>query len=182
MDESTTFTVAFVVIGLLLIAMTLGGSFLARLPLSAAMLYLAVGWGIGPAGIGLVDLDPFDDAKLLERVTEIAVLISLFTAGLKLEMPPLFPQIPMRSISSTLIKNGRRAASITSKRARRSKPSASGAISTSLPKAIISLSKSTEPKRSTYATPNFARAFSPYSIMDRAEPSNSAMSNCARLH
>jgi len=87
MDESTTFTVAFVVIGLLLIAMTLGGSFLARLPLSAAMLYLAVGWGIGPAGIGLVDLDPFDDAKLLERVTEIAVLISLFTAGLKLEMP-----------------------------------------------------------------------------------------------
>ena len=87
MDESTTFTVACIVIGLLLIAMTMGGSFVARLPLSAAMLYLAVGWGIGPAGIGLVDLDPFDDAKLLERITEIAVLISLFTAGLKLEMP-----------------------------------------------------------------------------------------------
>ena len=87
MDESTTFTVAFIVIGLLLIAMTMGGSFVARLPLSAAMLYLAVGWGIGPAGLGLVDLDPFDDAKLLERLTEIAVLISLFTAGLKLEMP-----------------------------------------------------------------------------------------------
>ena len=86
MDEST-FTVACIVIGLLLIAMTMGGSFVARLPLSAAMLYLAVGWGIGPAGIGLVDLDPFDDAKLLERLTEIAVLISLFTAGLKLEMP-----------------------------------------------------------------------------------------------
>ena len=68
-------------------SMTMGGSFVARLPLSAAMLYLVVGWGIGPAGMGLVDLDPFDDAKLLERVTEIAVLISLFTAGLKLEMP-----------------------------------------------------------------------------------------------
>jgi len=87
MDESTTFTLACIVIGLLLIAMTMGGSFVARLPLSAAMLYLAVGWGIGPAGIGLLELDPFDDAKLLERLTEIAVLISLFTAGLKLEMP-----------------------------------------------------------------------------------------------
>ena len=87
MDESTTFTVACIVIGLLLVAMTMGGSFVARLPLSAAMLYLLVGWGIGPAGIGLVDLDPYDDAKLLERLTEIAVLISLFTAGLKLEMP-----------------------------------------------------------------------------------------------
>jgi hypothetical protein len=41
----------------LLIVMTMGGSFIARLPLSAAMLYLAVGYGIGPAGLGLVTLD-----------------------------------------------------------------------------------------------------------------------------
>ena len=82
-----TFTLACIVIGVLLIAMTMGGSFVARLPLSAAMLYLAVGWGIGPAGLDLVQLHPLRDAHLLERLTEIAVLISLFTAGLKLEMP-----------------------------------------------------------------------------------------------
>ncbi len=87
MAEPTTFTLFCIVIGLLLIVMTMGGSFVARLPLSAAMLYLAVGWGIGPAGLALVDLQPLRDAHLLERLTEIAVLISLFTAGLKLELP-----------------------------------------------------------------------------------------------
>ena len=87
MAEANTFTLACIVIGVLLIAMTMGGSFVARLPLSAAMLYLVVGWGIGPAGLDLVQLHPLRDAHLLERLTEIAVLISLFTAGLKLELP-----------------------------------------------------------------------------------------------
>ena len=81
------FTLTCIVIGVLLIAMTIGGSFIARLPLSAAMLYLAVGYGIGPAVLGLVTLDPLRDAALLERLTEVAVLISLFTVGFKLELP-----------------------------------------------------------------------------------------------
>jgi len=81
------FTLWCILIGVLLIAMTMGGSFIARLPLSAAMLYLAVGYGIGPAGLGLVTLHPLHDAALLERLTEIAVLISLFTVGFKLELP-----------------------------------------------------------------------------------------------
>ena len=81
------FTLACIVVGVLLIAMTMGGSFIARLPLSSAMLYLAVGYGIGPAGLGLVTLHPLRDAALLERLTEIAVLISLFTVGFKLELP-----------------------------------------------------------------------------------------------
>ncbi|MEO7151733.1 MAG: cation:proton antiporter [Burkholderiaceae bacterium] len=87
MDEPRTFMLTCIVIGVLLIAMTMGGSFVARLPLSAAMLYLVAGWGIGPAGLDLIQLHPLHDAALLERLTEIAVLISLFTAGLKLEMP-----------------------------------------------------------------------------------------------
>jgi NhaP-type Na+/H+ or K+/H+ antiporter len=76
-----------IVVGGLLIAMTLSSSYVARLPLSAAMLYLLAGLGIGPAGLGLVDLHPVRDALLLERLAEVAVLISLFSAGLKLELP-----------------------------------------------------------------------------------------------
>ncbi len=87
MNEDLLFTLGVIVVGLLLIVMTMSSSFIARLPLSAAMLYLLVGIGIGPAGLGLLTLDPLFDADLLERLTEIAVLISLFTAGLKLEMP-----------------------------------------------------------------------------------------------
>ncbi|RYZ01535.1 MAG: sodium:proton antiporter [Comamonadaceae bacterium] len=73
-----------VLIGLLLIVMALGGSVLSRLPLSTAMLYLAVGVGVSPLGIGLVRSSPLTHTELLERLTEVVVLVSLFTAGLKL--------------------------------------------------------------------------------------------------
>lgn len=85
MTEPTTFTLACIVAGALLIAMTLGGSFIARLPLSAAMLYLGVGVALSPVGLALVKLDAFKNAVLLERLTEVAVLVSLFTCGMKLE-------------------------------------------------------------------------------------------------
>ena len=78
---------AFLLVGLLLVVMTLTSSFIARVPLSSAILYLAVGVGIGSSGLGLLQLDPLRHAPLLERLTEIAVLISLFTVGLKLELP-----------------------------------------------------------------------------------------------
>ena len=87
MTEPATFTLWCIIVGLLLIAMTIGNSFIERLPLSAAMLYLVVGYAVGPAGIGLVVLDPQRNAIALERICEIAVLISLFTAGLKLKLP-----------------------------------------------------------------------------------------------
>ncbi|MBC7718246.1 MAG: cation:proton antiporter [Chitinophagaceae bacterium] len=81
------FTLGCIVAGALLIVMTLGGSFIGRLPLSSAMLYLGVGMAVGPWGWGLVKLDALKNVALLERVTEVAVLISLFTAGMKLELP-----------------------------------------------------------------------------------------------
>ena len=87
MNNPNTFTLACIIIGTLLIAKTLIGSFLSRLPLSAAMVYLGVGVAIGPLGFGLIRLDALKDVVLLERLTEIAVLISLFTSGLKLELP-----------------------------------------------------------------------------------------------
>ena len=87
MTEGNAFNVGALIIGLLLIVMTMGSSFVSRLPLSAAMLYLGAGVAIGPLGLGLVQLDALENRVLLERVTEIAVLISLFTAGMKLELP-----------------------------------------------------------------------------------------------
>ena len=80
-------TVWFVVAGALLIGMALAGTVLKRLPLSAAMFYLAAGGLLGPWGVGLLRVDALDHAAGLERLTEIAVIISLFTAGLKLRLP-----------------------------------------------------------------------------------------------
>jgi len=74
----------FTIVGLLLVGMAVGGSVLQRLPLTTTMLYLAVGIALGPAGAGLMRLDPIADVAWLERLVEVAVLISLFAAGLKL--------------------------------------------------------------------------------------------------
>lgn len=87
MIDPTAFALGCIIVGLLLIAMTMASSFLERLPLSGAMLYLGVGMGIGPLGLGLLHLDALKNSVLLERLTEVAVLISLFTTGLKLELP-----------------------------------------------------------------------------------------------
>ena len=73
-----------VLIGLLLVLMALSGSVLARLPLSTAMLYLAVGVALSPFGFDVLRIDAFKHTQLLERLTEVVVLVSLFTAGLKL--------------------------------------------------------------------------------------------------
>ena len=79
----------FVVAGLLFISMALAGSAISRSPLTTAMLYLAVGVLLGPHVGGLLHLDFVTHASALERVTELAVIVSLFTAGLKLRVPVL---------------------------------------------------------------------------------------------
>ena len=67
--------------------MALGGTLVKRLPLTASLLYLAVGVALGPWGAGMIRLDPLRWSALLERLTEFAVILSLFTAGLKLRLP-----------------------------------------------------------------------------------------------
>jgi NhaP-type Na+/H+ or K+/H+ antiporter len=78
------FAIWSVIVGLLLVVMALSGSVLARLPLSTAMLYLMVGLAVSPWGMGLLWADASRHSAVLETLTEVVVLISLFSAGLKL--------------------------------------------------------------------------------------------------
>ncbi len=80
------FSIWFIVAGVLLTVMALAGSILKRLPLSASLLYLGTGVLVGPVGLGLLYFDPIESASTVERLTEIAVSISLFSAGLKLRL------------------------------------------------------------------------------------------------
>jgi NhaP-type Na+/H+ or K+/H+ antiporter len=75
------------VIGMLLVTMVLAGTLLGRLPLSSAMVYLALGWMLGPDGANVLRPDPVAQVALLERLAEVALLISLFAVGLRLGVP-----------------------------------------------------------------------------------------------
>lgn len=75
------------VFGLLLFSMALAGTLLGRLPLNSAMVYLALGWLLGPAMADVLRPHPFRHAALLEGLTEVALLISLFAVGLRLGVP-----------------------------------------------------------------------------------------------
>jgi NhaP-type Na+/H+ or K+/H+ antiporter len=92
------FTIWYILVGALLIVMALSSSVLARLPLTTSILYLAVGVALGPAGFALIRLDTISSARLLERLSEVAVTVSLFTAGLKLSTPLSEPRwwLPIR--------------------------------------------------------------------------------------
>ena len=74
-------------VGALLVTMVLAGTLLGRLPLSSAMVYLALGWLLGPDAANVLRPDPYLHAGLLERLAEIALLISLFAVGLRLGVP-----------------------------------------------------------------------------------------------
>jgi NhaP-type Na+/H+ or K+/H+ antiporter len=77
----------YLLVGVLLIAIALLGKRLDRLPVSPAMIYLFVGFALGPAGFDALELHPMRELLLLETITEIALLIALFTVGIKLRVP-----------------------------------------------------------------------------------------------
>jgi NhaP-type Na+/H+ or K+/H+ antiporter len=99
------FTAWYVVAGCLLVTMALAGTLVKRLPLTTSLLYLLAGVALGPWGAGLVRVDPVRAAALLERVTELAVIVSLFTAGLKLRLPLADPRwwIPVRLATLSMV-------------------------------------------------------------------------------
>lgn len=93
-----SFVALYILVGVLFVVMAISGSLLKRLPLTAALVYLGVGVAVGPHGTGLLDLDVVRDAGAIERLTEVAVIVSLFTAGLKLRVEwrdPLW-RLPLR--------------------------------------------------------------------------------------
>src|SRR5687768_98409 len=77
----------YLILGALLIAIALVSSILRRLPLTTTMLYLGVGVALGPLGYNVARINPLEHFRVLERLTEFAVIVSLFTAGLKLRIP-----------------------------------------------------------------------------------------------
>jgi len=93
-------------LGLLLIAMVLAGTLLPRLFVSSAMIYLGAGYLLGPQVLGLITLHPIRDAEVLGQAAEVAVLISLFTVGLKLGSVPLQDarwRLPLRLASVSMV-------------------------------------------------------------------------------
>ncbi len=82
-----TFDIGYLLLGALLIAVAGLASLVKRLPLTETMIYLTAGVLLGPFGCGWVSLDAIGNAHVLERIAEVAVIVSLFTAGLKLRVP-----------------------------------------------------------------------------------------------
>ena len=77
----------FFLVGALMLLRGLTASHLKKLPVTAAIIYLAVGVGVGPSGLNLFHFNPLKQSALLEVLTEVAVLISLFSAGIKMPAP-----------------------------------------------------------------------------------------------
>lgn len=73
------------VMGLAFFAAAILPRYLAKFSVSLAMLYVASGLLIGGLVPGLPKLDPVAQGPLIERVTEMAVIISLMGVGLKID-------------------------------------------------------------------------------------------------
>lgn len=96
----------FLIVGGLLLARGLTETVLKRSPITPAMLYLALGLLFGPTVINLFHFNPLEESGLLKVLTEIVVLISLFSAGVKMPAPVSFSRwrrpLLLASISMTL--------------------------------------------------------------------------------
>lgn len=74
------------VLGALLLLLALTSSYLRWLPMTTSAVCLAFGMALGPVGLGLVNMDFARAASWLQRLTEMAVLFSLFGTGIKLRL------------------------------------------------------------------------------------------------
>ena len=77
-------------VGGLLLIVGLTASLIKRSPITSAIIYLAVGVLVGPTALDLFHFNPLKQSALLQALTEFAVLISLFSAGVKMPVPVNF--------------------------------------------------------------------------------------------
>ena len=77
----------FLLVGGLLLARGLTATMLQRLPVTPAIIYLVVGLLVGPTVLNVFHFNPLKESALLEVLTEVVVLISLFSAGVKMPVP-----------------------------------------------------------------------------------------------
>ena len=70
--------------------MGLSPSLIKRVPFTSAIVYLAVGLVAGPTLLNAYHFNPLKQSALLETLTEVAVLVSLFAAGVKMPVPFTF--------------------------------------------------------------------------------------------
>ncbi len=92
----------FVLIGTLLLFTGLTSSTLKRAPVTSAIIYLGVGLLVGPTVLNLFHFNPLKESALLEKLTEVAVLISLFSAGVKMPAPFAFARWRVPVVLATL--------------------------------------------------------------------------------
>ncbi len=77
----------YLLLGGLMLLIAFLDIYVRRLPVTTTIVYLLVGVILGPVAFNLIRIDPIRDAAFLQRITEVAVIVSLFTAGLKLRVP-----------------------------------------------------------------------------------------------
>ncbi|MEO6569477.1 MAG: cation:proton antiporter, partial [Opitutaceae bacterium] len=93
-------------IGALLLLMGLGTAYVSRLPVTTAMVYLAVGVALGPLGWDAIRFDLHRHSLVFLRAAELTVVVSLFAVGLKLRLPlrdkRWIPALLLASLSMTI--------------------------------------------------------------------------------
>jgi NhaP-type Na+/H+ or K+/H+ antiporter len=82
-----SFIVWVAVLGAVLLTLALTSSYLRWMPVTTSAVCLVLGVVIGPAALGLLNLNTDDASSWMEHLTEVAVLFSLFVCGLKLRLP-----------------------------------------------------------------------------------------------
>lgn len=92
-------------VGLLLVLMAFVGSAMDKLPITPGLIYLLIGYALGPAGFDMIDLNPARHAKTFEVLAEFVVAISLFVVGLKLRVTwgdPIW-KVPVRLATISMV-------------------------------------------------------------------------------
>jgi NhaP-type Na+/H+ or K+/H+ antiporter len=92
--------------GGLLLLMALAHPVVKRLPVTTAIVYLLIGVALGPSWLDVIHLDPLLHFAWLHRAAEVAVIVSLFTVGMKLRLPfldqRLRPALCLASVSMVI--------------------------------------------------------------------------------